>query len=86
MDTLLVGNTAYFTKDTLETAFANDAVVICDELCDAYRDGNITLKDSLIHMGFKESFLCPKPCAKTPMKSVKWMSSGASFLLARSIP
>ena len=37
MDTLLVGNTGYITKDILGIAFANDAVVICDELHDAYK-------------------------------------------------
>ncbi len=57
MDTLLVGNTAYFTKDTLETAFAKDAVVICDELCDAYRDENITyFKQPIMSDKFKRLF------------------------------
>jgi hypothetical protein len=57
METLLVGNTGYFTKDTLETAFANDAVVICDELKDAHRDGNVTyFKQPVMSDKFKRLF------------------------------
>ncbi len=57
MDTLLVGNTGYITKDILGIAFANDAVVICDELHDAYKDGNVTyFKQPIMSDKFKRLF------------------------------
>lgn len=41
METLLVGNTGYLTKETIEIAFASDNVVVCDAGCTAHKDKNI---------------------------------------------
>ncbi|SFC10033.1 hypothetical protein [Butyrivibrio sp. YAB3001] len=42
MDTLLVGNTGYLTKETIEIAFSSDNVVVCDADCRAHKDGNVS--------------------------------------------
>lgn len=57
MDTLLVGNTGYMSKETIDIAFASDNVVVCGSDLLARKDGNVSFyNESVMSDKFRRLF------------------------------
>ena len=57
MDTLVVGSNGYFSKESLETAFGTDNIILCGPKLESRKEGNIRwFKKSIMGDDFKTLF------------------------------
>ncbi|WP_022774042.1 NAD-dependent epimerase/dehydratase family protein [Butyrivibrio sp. AE2015] len=57
MDTLVVGSNGYFSKESLETAFGTDNIILCGPKLESQKEGNIRwFKKSIMGDDFKTLF------------------------------
>lgn len=57
MDTLVVGSNGYFSKESLETAFGTDNIILCGPKLESHKEGNIRwFKKSIMGDDFKTLF------------------------------